>query len=83
MVAAVITVIEVMGLLFVIYWGLWVAEPLGVDFALMVLPSVGGHWIGIGAASLLAFFAFVRFEDMANVSEEVIDPVRRCQRQLF
>lgn len=75
MVAAVITVIEIGGLAFVVVWGFAVAEPLGVDFTDMVPPLVGAHWIGIGAASLLAFFAFVGFEDMANVAEEVKEPV--------
>jgi amino acid transporter len=83
MVAAVITVIEVMGLFFVIYWGFWVAEPLGVDVGDMIPPVVGGHWIGIGAASLLAFFAFVGFEDMANVAEEVKDPVTTMPKAII
>jgi len=83
MVAAVITVIEVMGLFFVIYWGLWVAEPLGVDVVDMIPPVVGGHWIGIGAASLLAFFAFVGLEDMANVTEEVKDPVTTMPKAII
>jgi amino acid transporter len=74
-VAAIITVIEIAGLIFVAVWGFGVSEPLGVDFTDMVPPLTGPHWIGIGAASLLAFFAFVGFEDMANVAEEVKDPV--------
>lgn len=74
-IAAVITLIEIGGLVFVVIWGFGVAPPLGVDFVEMIPPLTGPHWIGIGAASLLAFFAFVGFEDMANVAEEVKDPV--------
>lgn len=74
-VAAIITLIEIGGLIFVSVWGFGFSEPLGVGFVEMLPPLIGPHWIGIGAASLLAFFAFVGFEDMANVAEEVKDPV--------
>ena len=82
-VAAVITVIEIAGLAFVIYWGFGVADPSGVTLAQMVPPLVGPHWLGIGAASLLAFFAFVGFEDMANVAEEVKDPTRTMPKAII
>lgn len=83
MVAAIITIIEVSGLVLVIIWGLYVAEPLGVDPSDMLPDLVGSHWIGIGAASLLAFFAFVGFEDMANIAEEVKDPVHTMPRAIL
>jgi amino acid transporter len=82
-VAAVITVIEIAGLLFVIGWGLWVAEPQGVALSQMVPSLDPGIWSGIFAASLLAFFAFVGFEDMANVAEEVKDPAKTIPRAIF
>lgn len=82
-VAAVITVIEISGLGFVIFWGFAVAEPLGVELTAMVPPLIGPHWAGIGAASLLAFFAFVGFEDMANVAEEVKDPVHTMPKAIL
>jgi len=62
--------------------GLYVAEPLGIDPSEMLPSLVGPHWIGIGAASLLAFFAFVGFEDMANIAEEVKDPVHTMPRAI-
>lgn len=74
LVAAIITLVEVGGLIFVTVWGFGISEPTGFDFGDMLPPLVGQHWTGIGAASLLAFFAFVGFEDMANVAEEVKDP---------
>lgn len=82
-VAAIITVIEISGLIFVIVWGVAVAEPLGVNLSQMIPPMNGPHWIGIGAASLLAFFAFVGFEDMANVAEEVKDPVQTMPKAIL
>jgi APA family basic amino acid/polyamine antiporter len=81
-VAAIITVIEISGLILVIFWGLYMAEPLGVTPSQMVPPIAGPHWVGIGAASLLAFFAFVGFEDMANIAEEVKDPVHTMPKAI-
>ena len=75
-IAAAITLIEISGLMFVIFWGLFMADPNGVAMTELVPPLHGTHWMGIGAAALLAFFAFVGFEDMANVAEEVKDPAR-------
>jgi len=82
-VAAVITVIEISGLLFVMVWGFGIAEPLGVAMSEVIPPLAGPHWIGIGAASLLAFFAFVGFEDIANVAEEVKDPVQTMPKAIL
>lgn len=83
MIAGVITVIEVGGLALVIFWGFGVADPAGVPATQMVPPLDGPHWAGIGAASVLAFFAFVGFEDMANVAEEVKDPTRTMPRAII
>lgn len=81
-IAAIITVIEIFGLLFVIAWGLMVDDPQGFAF-LDMIPSFDAEvWRGILAASLLAFFAFVGFEDMANVAEEVKNPVRTIPRAI-
>ncbi|WP_439121844.1 APC family permease [Marivita sp.] len=81
-VAAVITVIEVSGLVFVMVWGFGFADPSGIGLAEIVPPLTGAHWAGIGTASLLAFFAFVGFEDMANVAEEVKDPLHTMPRAI-
>ncbi|MEL7115610.1 MAG: APC family permease [Pseudomonadota bacterium] len=82
-VAAIITVLEIAGLLFVIGWGFGAAAPIGVTVADIVPPLTGSHWFGIALASVLAFFAFIGFEDMANVAEEVKDPVRTLPRAIF
>ncbi len=81
-VAGVITVIEILGLLAVIGWSTLDGEPAVVPLSDLVPPMEAAAWTGIGAASLLAFFAFVGFEDMANVAEEVIDPVRAIPRAI-
>nr|WP_322866987.1 amino acid permease [Aquicoccus sp. G2-2]MEA1114303.1 amino acid permease [Aquicoccus sp. G2-2] len=73
-VAAIITLVEIGGLIFVAIWAFGMSAPLGVDLVDMLPSLAGTDWFGIGTASLLAFFAFIGFEDMANVAEEVKDP---------
>lgn len=76
-IAAVMTVIELSGLLAIVAAGLW-KDPAIVAR----LPETwsGLHdmaaWHGVFGASLLAFFAFIGFEDMVNVAEEVEQPER-------
>ncbi len=82
-VAAVITIIEIAGLLFVIGWGMSIHDPQGYGISSMLPPLELDAWRGIFAASLLAFFAFVGFEDMANVAEEVKDPVRTIPKAIL
>ncbi len=82
-VAAVITIIEIAGLLFVIGWGMSIQDPQGYGISSMLPPLELDAWKGIFAASLLAFFAFVGFEDMANVAEEVKDPVRTIPKAIL
>jgi amino acid transporter len=76
--AAVMTVIEVAGLVLVI-------AGLGEGFA--ALPERAGEllpgaapaaWVGLWVGGFLAFYAFIGFEDMVKVAEEV----RRPQRDL-
>ncbi|PSL13585.1 APC family permease [Shimia abyssi] len=82
-IAAVITVIEIFGLLFVVAWGQLMSDPHGFA-AVEMIPSFDPDiWRGILAASLLAFFAFVGFEDMANVAEEVKDPVKTIPKAII
>lgn len=72
--AALFTAIEVMGLLLVIWFG---RDTLGT-----VTPGEIFHFdhtvgmSGIVAGAFLAFYAFIGFEDMVNVAEEVKSPRR-------
>ncbi len=69
--ASVITVLEIGGLGAV----LWVAREslaeLPERWAELVPPADPTTWGAILAASVLAFYAFLGFEDMVNVAEEV------------
>jgi len=75
-IAGVVTLIEIGGLFIVIGWGLGFSAQDGVTVSALFPPLTGAHWGGIFSAALLAFFAFIGFEDMVNVAEEVKDPRR-------
>ena len=81
---AVMTVVEVSGLVLVLAAGVMAfvdgsAEPAR-------LTDVGGTdpgALGILAAAALAFFAFLGFEDVVHLSEEVKDPRRTFPRAML
>ncbi|MEW6748926.1 MAG: amino acid permease [Candidatus Micrarchaeota archaeon] len=64
---AVATIIEAIGLVIVIIAGFLAAPAVEADF--LELPSGGIH--GILAAISVIFFAYIGFENLANISEEV------------
>jgi amino acid transporter len=82
-IAAVFTAIEIAGLSFVIYFGVSSEPAILSKFDTLLPPFDGSVWGGILSASLLAFFAFVGFEDIANVAEEVIEPHRTMPRGII
>ena len=82
-VAAIITLIEIFGLIFVFAWGMAMSERAGVPAMDLIPPLQGGHWAGIVGATILAFFAFIGFEDMVNVAEEVEDPRRTIPKAII
>ncbi len=81
--AAVITVIEVGGLLLVVA----VAGRNLADVPRQIgqlLPSFRGQdWTGILLGAYLGFYSFVGFEDMVNVAEEVKQPKRNLPRAIL
>lgn len=81
--AAVFTVVEIIGLLLVLGYGLHGHPEILLQFDRLIPPFDGQIWLGIGGASLLAFFAFVGFEDLANIAEEAIDPDRNMPRAII
>ena len=82
-VAASLTVIELAGLLLVIAFG---AEALGdipARAAELFPPFEMVAWSGILSGAVLAFFAFLGFESMVNVAEEVKDVRRILPRAII
>lgn len=73
-VAAAFTLIEICGLLLIIWVGRNALTQIGVDDVFRVDPTLGVG--GVVAGAFLAFYAFIGFEDMVNVSEEVKNPRR-------
>jgi APA family basic amino acid/polyamine antiporter len=72
--AAVLTGLEVLGLLLVIWFGRKAFGQLDAGRLFTVDPAVGIS--GVVAGAFLAFYAFIGFEDMVNVSEETRNPSR-------
>lgn len=73
-VAALLTVIEITGLLIVVWAGKDFLLTLPVHMDALFPPFQSSAWIGILLGAFLAFFAFIGFEDMVNVAEEVKNP---------
>jgi len=72
--AGVITILEVVGLVLVIQAG-WVSTP--TDAWKAGWPAFDAiPWAGLGLSMVLAFFAFIGFEDIVNLAEEVKRPHR-------
>lgn len=82
-IAAVFTVIEIGGLAGVIVYGVTANPDILVDMARLIPPLELGVWGGIASGALLAFFAFVGFEDLANVAEEVKQPNKTMPRAII
>ena len=72
------TIIEAGGLILIIIIGFTVLNPEPVNYA----ESPSG-FAGIAIAFVLIFFAFIGFEDMANVAEEVKNPRKTLPRAII
>lgn len=82
-VAAITTLVEIGGLLLVV----WVAgdnlEQLPQRLPEMLPGGDGVTTIGLIAGAFLAFYAFIGFEDIVNVAEEVKQPQRDLPRAVL
>lgn len=77
----VLTFVEFSGLVLVMVVGYWYAASGGsVELAARVAPRLDG---GVLAGATIAFFAFIGFEDTANVAEEVQQPERALPRAIL
>jgi len=69
-----ITIIEVAGLLLVIFMAGIDLEDFSSQFAKMFFKAPGYDVFAVFQGAFLAFYAFVGFEDLANIAEEAKDP---------
>ncbi len=82
-IAALFTLIEIGGLAMVVWFGSGSIKDPSLIWKAFT-PGFELHaWTGIAAGSLLAFFAFVGFEDIVNVAEEVHEPNKTLPRAIF
>ncbi|KUI31015.1 APC family permease [Mycobacterium sp. GA-2829] len=83
----VLTIIEATGLMLVLFVGLWAFTRGGdIDFSRVIAfetDSDKNAFMAVTAATSLAFFAMVGFEDSVNMAEETKDPVKTFPRVLL
>ncbi len=82
-IAAFFTILEMAGLCLVMWAGSQTIEPASIS--LEGLGELGeiAAWGGIWSGTILAFYAFIGFEDMVNVAEEVKDVERTLPRAIM
>lgn len=82
--AGIMTLVEAGGLLLIIAAGLGQGADVVTRLPEM-WPSVGdtSAWIGVAGTALIAVFAFIGFEHLVNIAEELKDPGRILPRALF
>ncbi|GAB2899968.1 APC family permease [Streptomyces mayteni] len=82
----VLTAVELSGLLIVIGVGVWAMVEGKAEFSRITEFNTSGGESAFGAvtaATALAFFAMVGFEDSVNMAEETKDPVRIFPRMML
>ncbi|MFC4116660.1 APC family permease [Nonomuraea zeae] len=82
----VLTAVELSGLLLVIVLSMYFILGGHADFSRVVAfetPADKNVFLAISAATSLAFFAMVGFEDSVNMAEETKNPTRIFPRMLF
>ena len=82
----VLTMVELSGLLLVIFIGLYAITQGNANFdRVVVFESAEGKgtFIAVATATALAFFAMVGFEDSVNMAEECTDPGRDFPKMML
>ncbi len=82
--AGLMTVVEIGGLVLIVGAGLFQGDGLVSRLPELLVPlSDKAAWSGIAQTSLLAVFAFIGFEHLVNISEEMKNPSRTLPWALF
>ena len=82
-IAALFTIIEVFGLLIIVYYGLSNIEFSSVDYNKFIPSFEVNSFYVITLGAFLAFYAFIGFEDIVNVAEEVKNPSYTLPRAII
>ncbi|WP_281951839.1 APC family permease [Nitrosophilus kaiyonis] len=81
--ASIFTLIEILGLLLVIFFGLKYIDFSSIEYKRFI-PGFDLHSYNlIILGSFVAFYAFIGFEDMVNVAEEVKNPVKTMPKAII
>lgn len=81
--AAILTCVEIFGLLFILFIGF---ENINFNEVSMVnfIPDFNiSIWYTISIGAFLAFYAFIGFEDMVNIAEEVKEPTKTMPKAII
>lgn len=81
--ASIITLVEIGGLLLIVVVAGDSLQDLPARWGEITSLSSDGSGLAILAGGFLAFYAFVGFEDMVNVAEEVKEPKRNLPRGII
>ena len=73
-IAVILTFVEIGGLLLIFWIGLPALTSLAERAHELIPPLEWDVWYGISLGGFLAFYAFLGFEDMVNIAEEVKAP---------
>ena len=83
-VAGVMTLIEIAGLVLIIGAGvIWQDGVFSKLPEIVPAPGDSVGWIGILGTTLIAVFAFIGFEHIVNIAEELREPSKSLPRALF
>ena len=83
MFAVALTLAETLGLLMVIYAGVGYIDMESINVASLVPPLEFSVYNAIILGAFLAFYAFIGFEDMVNIAEEVKTPTKTMPRAII
>jgi amino acid transporter len=81
--AAAITLLEVGTLAVIVLAGVPLFSDVGALAVAFTPPSSLAALAPILSGAVVAFFAFIGFEDIENMAEETVDPVRTAPRAIF
>ena len=82
-VASALTLIEIFGLLYIIFIGFDKIPMDTVEISELIPPFEISIWYTISLGAFLAFYAFIGFEDMVNVAEEVKNPTKTMPKAII
>jgi len=81
--ATILTLVEIFGLLIIVFIGVENIEFRNAEIKEFIPPFEISIWYTISLGAFLAFYAFIGFEDMVNVAEEVKEPAKNMPKAII